>query len=92
MANHRVTGVLATLGLLVNAVLVLLSLHLGFHIEATPTAVAEAAKGQAVGTPAGIGLVAAVVALVARHRRWGAVSAALSVACGAVAAAVYALT
>lgn len=61
-----------TAGLLLGACLVLLAhgLLLGLHFEATPQAVADAAKGEAVGYPAALGAVAALITLVCARHRW----------------------
>ena len=70
---------LAGLVLVVDLGLVLLSLVLAMHFEATERALADAAKGQAVGVPAGAAAVACVAALVGARRAWGRAALAVAV-------------
>ena len=58
----------------------------GFSIEADPVAIADSAKGHRIAVPAVPAVVAGVVALAGRRRRW-----ALAVGCVAAAAAVVAV-
>ena len=76
---------LAGLVLIVDIGLVLVSLVLAMHFEATERALADAAKGQAVGVPAGVAAVASLAALVGSRRSWGRVALALGVALTVVA-------
>lgn len=58
----------ATVCLVVCLALVVYGLVLGFHIESTPRALDDAAKGQSIGVAAAAGALAAVVALVFARR------------------------
>ncbi|WP_284535825.1 hypothetical protein [Nocardioides sp. T2.26MG-1] len=69
-------------------VLVLHALALGFHIEDTPQALRDAATGKAVGYPAALGALAAVVALATSRRVLGRVAVVLAVLLGAAALVV----
>lgn len=82
---------LAGLVLLVDLALVLMALVLAMHFEATPRALADAAKGQAVGIPAGLGAAAALAAVVGARRPWGAVALAVAVLLTATAIVLYAV-
>lgn len=79
------TTVLGRLAVGVGIVVVLFALYLGFHIEGTPEALARSAKGHRIAVPAVLAVVAGLIALLARPRRW-----ALPVACGGAVAAVVA--
>jgi hypothetical protein len=82
---------LAGLVLIIDIGLVLVSLVLAMHFEATPRALADAAKGQAVGVPAGAAAVACTAALVAGRRAWGRVALAVGVALTVVAGFLFAV-
>lgn len=82
---------LAALLVCVNGAMVLLALVLGLHFEATPRALADAAKGQAVGIPAGLGLLAALVALAGARRTWGVGALAVAAVCALLAVVLYAV-
>ena len=72
MAQHeRPTLALGLFAFCAGVVVLLLALMLGFHIESTPRAVADSAKGQLIAIPAAIALVTGVVALSGRRRSWG---------------------
>lgn len=77
--------------LLASCVLVVLSLLLAMHFEATPRALEDAAKGQAVGIPAGFAAVAALVAMSGARRRWGTAVLALAVVLTVVSVVLYAV-
>lgn len=66
-------------------VLVLHALLLGFHIEPTAEALADAAKGEQVAFFAIPGAIAAVAALVGARHRWGAVALVAALLLGATA-------
>ncbi len=82
---------LAGLVLVVDVGLVLVSLVLAMHFEATPRALADAAKGQAVGIPAGVAAVVCLAALVGAQRAWGRAALALGVVLTVVAAVLLAV-
>lgn len=73
MSPQLVRG-LGLVTVLAGGFMVLLSLVLAMHFEATPRALEDAAKGQAVGVPAAVGVVLAVAAMVGARHRWGLVS------------------
>lgn len=75
----------ALLALLVGTLLTLRGLLLGLHFESTPQALEEAAKGQAVGYPAALGAVLALVALLGGRRRWAVAAVVASAALCALA-------
>lgn len=79
---------IAAICLLGCGVLVLHGLALGFHIEDTPQALHDAATGKAVGYPAALGALAAIVALAAPGRSLGRMALALAVLLGATALVV----
>ena len=71
MARHETpTLALGLLAFFVGMVVLLMALSLGFYIEATPRAIADSAKGHRIAVPAVVALVAGVVALSRRRRRW----------------------
>jgi len=65
--------------------LVLHALVLGLHFEDTPRALRDAATGKAVGYPAALGAIAALVALATPGRLLGRVALGLAVLLGATA-------
>ena len=87
MARHETpTLALGLLAICAGVVVLLVALYLGFSIEATPSDVADSAKGHRIAPPAVVALVAGVVALAGRRRSW-----ALAVGCVGAAAAVLAV-
>ena len=82
---------LAGLVLIVDIGLVLVSLVLAMHFEATERALADAARGQAVGVPAGGAAVACFAALVGARRPWGRAALAVGVALTVVAGVLFAV-
>jgi hypothetical protein len=83
----RETALIA-LGLLAfctGLLVVMRALLLGFYIEGTPNALADATKGQQIAIPAVVALLAGVVALAGRRRGWAFPVAWLGVAAAAVA-------
>ena len=83
MTPGKVRG-LAAVGLIVCLILTLYGLALGFHIEETTRAIADAQKGQQVGYPAALGLLMAVFALIGSNRRWAILPLFLSLLLAAV--------
>lgn len=79
----------AALLVLVNLVLCLVALTMGFHIEGTDEAIAEAKQGQRVAFAAVPGLVLACLALGMRRRR--ALLTLLAAGCAVVAAVLVVL-
>lgn len=77
---------LGLLAFCTGVMVVMRALVLGFYIEGTPSAMADSTKGQQIAIPAVAALLAGVVALAGRRRRW-----ALPVAWVGVAAAVVAV-
>lgn len=75
----------ATACLVICLALVVYGLMLGFHIEGTPQAVADAEKGQSIGIPAAAAALAAVVALIGAGRQWALGFLAVAVLLGALA-------
>ena len=87
MARHETpTLALGLLAFCTGVVVVLLALVLGFSIEATPSDVADSAKGHLIAVPAVVAIVVGVVALAGRRHGWS-----LAVACVGAAAAVVAV-
>lgn len=82
---------LAALVLLVSLVLVAMGLVLAMHFEATPRALADAAKGQAVGVPAAAAAAAALLALVGARRPWSAAVLGLAAVLCTTAIVLYAV-
>ncbi|MQW76341.1 hypothetical protein GHK92_10675 [Nocardioides sp. dk4132] len=79
----RATALVSLLGCLL---LLMHALVLGLHVEGTPRALDDAARGERVGYPAALGAVLAVGALLgARHRRAATVAAVLALVLGATA-------
>ncbi|WP_166139802.1 hypothetical protein [Nocardioides ochotonae] len=79
----RATALVSLVGCLL---LVLHALVLGLHVEGTPRALEDAARGEQVVLPAVLGAVLAVGALLgARHRRAAAAAAVLALLLGAAA-------
>ena len=68
------------------AIVLMIAFVLGFYLESTPRAMADAAKGGAIAVPAVIALVVGVVALAGRRRQW-----AFAVGCAGAAVAVVAV-
>lgn len=80
--NETPTLALGLLAFCAGVAVLLVAFVLGINIESTDGEVADVAKGKQIAGPAAVALVAGVVALTARRRRWG-----FLVACvGAVAA------
>ena len=76
---------LGLLALCAGVVVVLYALVLGFSIEASPQDTLDSAKGQRIAVPAVVALVAGVVGLAGRRRRWGLVVTAVGAAAAVVA-------
>lgn len=83
---------LAGLLILVDMGLLMWTIMLGFHIEGTAAAVADAERGQSIAIPAGASLVCALYALVAARRPSGRWVLTASVALLVTAAIVAAVT
>ena len=77
---------LGLLAICAAVVVLLVALYLGAYIEATPRAIVRSAKGHRIAPPAGVALVAGVVAIAGRRHGW-----ALAVGCVGAAAAVLAV-
>ncbi len=85
------TRPLAALVLVVDVGLVLVSLVLAMHFEATERALADAARGQAVGVPAGAAAVACIAALVGAPRSWARAALVVGVVLTVVAGVLFAV-
>jgi hypothetical protein len=87
MALHeRPTLLLGLLSCCAGVVVALIALLLGISIDATPSDMADSAKGHVIAIPAVIAIVAGVVAVGGFRRRWG-----LGVGCVAAGSAVVAV-
>jgi hypothetical protein len=80
------TLVLGLVALGAGVAVLLYALILGFHIEGTPQALADSAKGQRIAVPAVVAVLCGAVAVGGRSRGWalpvggvGALAAALAV-------------
>jgi nitrate reductase gamma subunit len=76
---------LGLLAFCAGVVVVLYALVLGFTIEASPQDALDSAKGQRIALPAVVAVLAGVVGLAARRRRWGVVVTAVGAVAGVVA-------
>lgn len=90
--NAPTRRAVATLLILIDVVLLLWALVLGFHIEGTTGAIAEAERGQRVAIPTVVSLLAAVVTLLAGRWRWSVAILVVSALAAATAVAVGLLT
>ncbi len=78
--------------ILLDVGLLMWALLMGFHIEGTSEAIADAERGQRIAIPAGGSLLAAVTALAVGARRWRALPLVVAVLLAAVSVAVGLLT
>ncbi len=62
---------LGLLAFCAGVIVLMLALALGFHLQSTPEADADLAKGQRMAIPAVVALVTGIVALAGRRRDWG---------------------
>ncbi|MBA3989809.1 MAG: hypothetical protein H0X54_02050 [Propionibacteriales bacterium] len=71
--NSSTGRALAGLLIVVDLGVLMWTITLGFHIEGTPAAIADAERGQSIAIPAGASLACALYAMVAARRpsgRW----------------------
>lgn len=93
--NHKLVAfMLATFALFGNLILIFIAFVLGFHIEGTPSAIADAEKGQAIAYAVVPGLLASIIAMitnrrVGRHVVLGWVMTGIAIVCVLIGAVIY---